>query len=200
MGPLTEVLRWGEIFYDALDYLNQGGYVLFPLIGISVWMWYLIAKKLWILSYWARQGAGKTARQKGEARAVLAEFQAAKTQDPELDQQLLASLVQKRKNILEKHIQTIFVLAAIAPLLGLLGTVTGMIATFEAISRFGTGNARAFAAGISEALITTQIGLFVAVPGMLMGHIIRRRADKIQMRMERFVLGIGNRIASQSKP
>jgi hypothetical protein len=56
------------------------------------------------------------------------------------------------------------VLAAVAPLLGLLGTVTGMIATFDVLAVFGTGNAKAMAGGISEALITTQTGLLVALP------------------------------------
>ncbi|GBC62339.1 MotA/TolQ/ExbB proton channel family protein [Desulfonema ishimotonii] len=180
---------------DTLEYLNQGGCVLYPLIAVSVWMWYLIIRKLVLLSYWGRQRPGKKKTgQTTEARAVLAEFRENRTADPEWDRRLLQSLVRRRQNELEKHIQTIFVLAAVAPLLGLLGTVTGMISTFEAISRFGTANARALASGISEALITTQAGLIVAVPGLFMGHYIRRRADNIRMRMDRFFLNAGNRL------
>jgi biopolymer transport protein ExbB len=72
---------------------------------------------------------------------------------------------------------------AIAPLLGLLGTVTGMIATFDIMSVFGTGNAKAMAGGISEALITTQTGLLVAIPGLYMKGFLDRRARNLQQRI-----------------
>ena len=80
---------------------------------------------------------------------------------------------------LERFLPTLNVLAAIAPLLGLLGTVTGMISTFQAITVFGTGEPKVMAGGISEALITTQIGLGVAVPIMFLHHLLDRRVDKI---------------------
>ncbi|MBS3780771.1 MAG: MotA/TolQ/ExbB proton channel family protein [Desulfovermiculus sp.] len=80
---------------------------------------------------------------------------------------------------LERFLPTLSVLAAIAPLLGLLGTVTGMISTFQAITVFGTGEPKVMAAGISEALITTQIGLGVAVPIMFLHHLLDRRVDRI---------------------
>ena len=74
-----------------------------------------------------------------------------------------------------------------------------MISTFEAISRFGTANARAMAAGISEALITTQIGLIVAVPGLFMGHIIRRKTDVIQNQMDGFFLKMEHKMLFTTK-
>jgi len=67
---------------------------------------------------------------------------------------------------LEQSIPTIGTLASAAPLLGLLGTVTGMISTFTAVTLHGTGNPQALAKGISEALITTQSGLIVAIPAL----------------------------------
>jgi len=85
---------------------------------------------------------------------------------------------------LERFLPTLNVLAAIAPLLGLLGTVTGMISTFQAITVFGTGEPKVMAGGISEALITTQIGLGVAVPIMFLHHLLDRRVDKIIGDME----------------
>ncbi|MCP4107827.1 MAG: MotA/TolQ/ExbB proton channel family protein [Desulfobacteraceae bacterium] len=173
-------------FSLLFSHLKEGGYVIYPLLGISVWMWYLIIKKMREISYWRKQRGSVS--QKGEAHEIMAEFETKKTFEPEYDKKLLQSLVQKRQNDLERHIQTIFVLASVAPLLGLLGTVTGMISTFEAISRFGTANTRALAAGISEALITTQIGLVVAVPGLFMGHIIRRRTDDLENRIESWKL------------
>ena len=74
-------------------------------------------------------------------------------------------------------------LAAIAPLLGLLGTVTGMISTFDVMAVSGTGNAKAMAGGISEALITTQTGLLVAIPGLCMKDFLARRARNLQQQV-----------------
>ena len=70
-----------------------------------------------------------------------------------------------------------------APLLGLLGTVTGMMSTFEVMSLFGTGNAKGMAGGISEALITTQTGLIVAIPGLYMKNFLERRAQALQRQL-----------------
>ena len=78
---------------------------------------------------------------------------------------------------LERFLSTISVLAAVAPLLGLLGTVSGMINTFQAITIHGTGDPRMLSGGISEALITTQLGLLVAVPVLILHHFLERRVD-----------------------
>ena len=75
-------------------------------------------------------------------------------------------------------------LAGVAPLLGLLGTVTGMIETFDVIALFGTGNARAMAGGISVALVTTQSGLLVAIPGLLLAAALSRRSRRLEMRLD----------------
>lgn len=64
-----------------------------------------------------------------------------------------------------------------------MGTVIGMIDTFDIISTFGTGNARAMTAGISEALITTQTGLLVAIPGLYAHHFWSRRAENLKRRV-----------------
>lgn len=85
---------------------------------------------------------------------------------------------------LERFLPTLGVLATIAPLLGLLGTVTGMINTFKVITAQGAGDANAMAGGISEALLTTQFGLVVAVPLILIHHLLSRRVDKIVGDME----------------
>jgi biopolymer transport protein ExbB len=68
---------------------------------------------------------------------------------------------------MERFLSTLGMLAAIAPLLGLLGTVTGMIGTFHVITQHGTGDPRMMSGGISEALVTTMLGLSVAIPIML---------------------------------
>ena len=103
---------------------------------------------------------------------------------------LLNSLIARETERLGRHINYIYALASIAPLLGLLGTVQGMISTFDAISIYGTGNPRALANGIAEALITTQSGLFVSIPGLFMAGFLRRRIFLISQRLDEFRAGV----------
>jgi biopolymer transport protein ExbB len=85
---------------------------------------------------------------------------------------------------MERFLATLNILAAIAPLLGLLGTVTGMISTFQVITLYGTGDPRMMSGGISEALITTQLGLAVAIPIMVVHHFLQRRVETLLSDME----------------
>ena len=85
---------------------------------------------------------------------------------------------------LEKHLAPLGTIAAVAPLLGLLGTVIGMIKVFTAIMIEGTGNAAVLAGGISEALITTAAGLTVAIPALICHRYFERRVDSLVVDME----------------
>ncbi|MGE4290729.1 MAG: DUF3450 family protein [Desulfovibrio sp.] len=85
---------------------------------------------------------------------------------------------------LERFLPTLSVLGATAPLLGLLGTVTGMINTFTAMTLFGNTDPKLMSGGISEALVTTQLGLSVAIPILLLHHFLERRVDGIVSDME----------------
>ncbi|MCP4577957.1 MAG: MotA [Deltaproteobacteria bacterium] len=96
----------------------------------------------------------------------------------------LAEAILKETPRLERFLPALKVLAAIAPLLGLLGTVTGMINTFHVITVHGTGDPRLMAGGISEALITTQLGLAVAIPILVITALLGRKASRIASDME----------------
>lgn len=85
---------------------------------------------------------------------------------------------------MERYLTILSTIANIAPLLGLLGTVIGMIKVFTAIMLQGTGNAGVLAGGISEALITTAAGLTVAIPAMILHRFFQRRVDTIVVTME----------------
>jgi len=85
---------------------------------------------------------------------------------------------------LDRFGTTILVLAAVSPLMGLLGTVTGMIATFDVITEFGTGDPKMLSGGISEALVTTELGLVVAIPAVLLGNLLSGWAERIKNDME----------------
>ncbi len=82
----------------------------------------------------------------------------------------------------------ILVIATVSPLLGLLGTVTGMIATFDIITEFGTGDPALLSGGISIALVTTEIGLAVAIPTLLFGNVLSGWAERIKDDMEKAAL------------
>jgi len=96
--------------------------------------------------------------------------------------------------MLERHLSVLAVSAAAAPLLGLLGTVTGMMHTFKLITIFGTGEARLMSGGISEALITTQYGLMIAVPTLLAHAYLSRRVRRIIGALEQTAIGFINGI------
>lgn len=89
---------------------------------------------------------------------------------------------------LERYLNTLGTVAAITPLLGLLGTVIGMIKVFTAIQLEGTGNAAVLAGGISEALITTAAGLTVAIPSLFFHRYFQRKIDELVIYMEQEAL------------
>jgi len=91
---------------------------------------------------------------------------------------------------IERLQDTVRLLAAVAPLLGLLGTVTGMIETFQAITLFGTGDPKLMAGGISQALMTTVLGLVVAVPLLFLHSIIVARSRSIVQRLDQQSAGL----------
>ena len=93
----------------------------------------------------------------------------------------------------------ILVFAAVAPLMGLLGTVTGMISTFDIITEFGTGDPKLLSSGISEALVTTELGLIVAIPSLLLGNMLNGWADNIKGELESLILRLQN-VASEKNP
>ena len=183
--------------------IQTGGPVMFPLIVVSVWMWHLIALKvLWVfrvrrnqvrmsqaIEYMSpektafsnkKESGNKGSNDKGPKGEALAFFLGNRRFDPESDRILWEASVQRQIFPLNRHMTAILVLAAVAPLLGLLGTVTGMVDTFRVIGVEGTGNPQALASGIREALITTQTGLLIAIPGLLVGQTLRKQIRNIQ--------------------
>lgn len=85
---------------------------------------------------------------------------------------------------MERYLTSLGVIASISPLLGLLGTVVGMIKVFTALMLEGAGNANVLAGGISQALITTAAGLSVAIPALMFHRFFLRRVDELMVTME----------------
>ncbi|WP_022663185.1 MotA/TolQ/ExbB proton channel family protein [Paucidesulfovibrio longus] len=117
---------------------------------------------------------------------LVREFVRRRTGDPGLDERLLHRLAHRYGDEAERGVGTILVFAATAPLLGLLGTVSGMIGAFDALAAYGAASPRILSGGISEALVSTQTGLLVAIPALFAGRFLRRRAQTFQARVGRF--------------
>lgn len=191
-------MSW-SFWLAVADYLERGGPLMLPIILTSLLLWFLILLQLDLVWRVNRRDLpldeALAALSRGTLPAnlagtplchLLSHFLPAMGGCRQDDQVLLESLVERENRRLGRYLPYIFVLASIAPLLGLLGTVLGMISTFDVIAVFGTGNPRALANGISEALITTQSGLFVSIPGLFLAGFLRRRVLRLGQRLDEF--------------
>jgi biopolymer transport protein ExbB len=197
-----------DLINHSLDYLRQGGWIMAPLGCCSWVMWMLILERIY--RFWSMAGkdievgdavtAVQSGELRGEWRGMRAElvqrYLQCRSGDAALDGALLTECVGAIKPRLRRSLAAISVLAAVAPLLGLLGTVIGMIETFDVISIFGTGNARAMAGGISVALITTQSGLLIAIPGLFLSGMLERKATYLSSRLDEVASALSRQIAA----
>lgn len=113
----------------------------------------------------------------------------------ELIEEVMFEQVLATRLKLQRLLPLIAISAAAAPLLGLLGTVTGIISTFQLITIFGTGDVKTLSGGISEALITTKFGLIVAIPSLLLHAFLSRKAKDIVDQMEKTAVAVMNQLA-----
>lgn len=140
-------------FQLALEqFLSAGGWVLYLILGLCIVLWSLLLERLWFryISY------------RGLARQAHAQL------DRNSPAWLLRSLQCDLHLALNQQMPMIKTLIALCPLVGLLGTVTGMIQVFDALALNGTGNPRLMAAGVARATIPTLAGMAVAVSGLLL--------------------------------
>ncbi len=117
--------------------------------------------------------------------------------DREHIEDIVAESILHESGRLDRFGSAVMVIAAVAPLLGLLGTVTGMIATFDIITEFGTGDPKLLSGGISIALVTTELGLIIAIPLLLVGNLLSGWAEKVKDSMEHSALHIINEYNKQ---
>lgn len=139
-------------------------------------------------------GAEQTARAApGAASRVLEAMLPLGPQDLKRLEDRASEAILMQTPRIERFGTAIIVIAAVAPLLGLLGTVTGMIGTFEIITTHGTGDPAMLAGGISVALVTTQLGLVVAIPMLLIGNLLNQGAERALSSLETAALAVINR-------
>ncbi len=128
---------------------------------------------------------------------VISDGLEARDEDRETLESVLQESILREMPRVERGLSVLAVFGAVAPLLGLLGTVTGMIDTFRVITLFGTGDPKLMSGGISEALVTTELGLAVAIPIMLFHTYLSRRSENIIGEMEEKAVYLTNTIQKQ---
>lgn len=153
---LIEIMRW--IAQQGGDLFALGGPVMWPLLLVSLWLWTLVIERYWFLLY---QLPTLLAEQKLMA-------QKAKLKPVQQTEMYLA---------IRRYLNLIKTLAGILPMLGLLGTVVGIVETFDLIRIFGSAETQIVARGVSQALITTLAGLVLGLFGLAVSHDLGQRAQ-----------------------
>ena len=128
---------------------------------------------------------------------VLAVAEKSGMEDTDNLELLLDEAITRELPVLEKGLAIIKLIAAIGPLLGLLGTVTGMIITFQTISLYGSGDPKLMAEGISQALVTTVQGLCVAIPLLFLHSIVAARSRTLVQILDEQTAGLISRRAGK---
>ena len=178
----------------AIERLRQGRTVGYFIVGIAIFGTLLGLYKWVTLSMTASAVKGQVRRQRASkgnplGRVMLA-YENAQSADVETVALKLDDAILKEIPKLEGGLNLVKVFAAVAPLMGLLGTVIGMINTFQAITLFGTGDPQIMAGGISEALITTVLGLIAAIPLLLLHAFASGASKRVSQILEEQAAGI----------
>lgn len=206
-----------------LEILKPGGVIMFPLLLCSVLALAIIIERFWTLranrlapksltnDLWGwikrKELDSKKLRELKDA-APIGRILAAGLVNAKHGRDIMKESIQQEASHvvheMERFLTGLGTVAVIAPLLGLLGTVIGMIKVFAQLQLEGAGNAAALAGGISEALITTAAGLTVAIPALIFHRYFLRRVDEIVIDMEQDALRLveivhGDREASRSE-
>lgn len=148
------------------DFLESGGHVLLLILFATLLLWTLIVERYWYL--WKVHPV--------ESDELIASWGARADKSSWKAHKIREAIIAKKALKLNQTIGFIKTLVAVCPLLGLMGTVTGMISVFEVMAVTGTGNARLMASGISMATIPTMAGMVAALSGLYFGSRLEQRA------------------------
>lgn len=185
------------------ELIQAGGWLMLPIVLSSVVAAAIVLERLWTLRSarvappslvgqawrWIKEGQLDANRLKAlRADSPLGEVLAAGLANMQHGREVMKECIQEAAtkviHELERYLSTLGTIAAVSPLLGLLGTVIGMIDVFNAVMLQGTGNTAVLAGGISKALITTAAGLTVAIPALFFHRFLTRRVDELVVAME----------------
>jgi len=163
--------------------IQQGGYVGYVIIVLGILAVVVGLTRWGVISVTSRKVAAQRKRDKADPGnplgRVLGVYEANRDLDAETLELKLDEVVLRESARLERFLWLVKTVSVVAPLLGLLGTVTGMIQTFQAITLFGAGDPKMMAGGISEALVTTMLGLTMAIPLVLLHDTLANSTRRI---------------------
>ena len=189
-GSLLTMLIDRAGFFERI---NQGGFVGYVILIILTLGIAMGAIQFQFLYKESKSIDGELQSGKFSNESILGKlnniYSSYKGDNPEELEAQLEDVLAKASPPLEKNLSIIKLLAAVAPLLGLLGTVIGMIETFQAITLFGTGDPKLMAGGISQALVTTMLGLIAAVPLLFIHNLLDSRSRAISQIYEEQAIG-----------
>ena len=158
-------------FYDALasirGFMDLGGNVLYAIMVVLFLMWTFIFERLWYLYRIHPQSR----------QSILAAWETRTDTTSWYARRIREEMISKTSIALKSNIGLIKALIAICPLLGLMGTVTGMVSVFDVMTYSGSGNARAMAAGVSMATVPTMAGMVAALSGVYFGTWLEHKAN-----------------------
>jgi biopolymer transport protein ExbB len=199
-GALLTVL--GQV-PDVGERIMQGRLIGYIIIAIALLGVAVALERTWHLAVVGRSMTRQRDNDIPDAAnplgRVLAVYHQNRGIDTETLELKLDEAILKDTPALQRGLVTIRVLAVIAPMLGLLGTVTGLIETFQSITLFGTGDPRLMAGGISQALVTTVLGLSAAIPLILMHSALNTRSKRLLAVLEEQSAGLIARHAEQER-
>lgn len=148
--------------------LHRGGWVLWAILAASCLMWALILERYYFLRV----------RYPGYLRALIAQWQRRRERRSWYAQRIRQGMIAEAAGGLRRHLLSIQTLTGVLPMLGLLGTVIGMVQVFDTMTAFGSGHVRRFASGIATALVTTIAGLVTALPGLYFSANLEHRVAR----------------------
>lgn len=198
-GQLLKIMGQSPELEDRVGQGGTVGYIIIALgaIGILLAIWRMLVLML-ETGRIRKQMASDTPREDNSLGRVMAVYQSNKDADIETLELHLGEAISSEIPKLTRGIGWIKIISVVAPLLGLLGTVTGMIDVFETMSLFGTGDPKLMAGGISQALVTTVLGLVAAIPCVFLHTLTNNRSRELMMILEERATGILARQSEQA--
>ncbi len=180
---------------DLLERINQGGIVGYVILSLGLLGLLIVIVRLSYLALTGRairnqlSNPATPSPQNPLGRILTVAAENSDTDPGNLELQIDEAILRELPRLTQGE-GLVKLLAAVAPLLGLLGTVVGMIATFQAITLFGTGDPKMMADGISQALVTTALGLIVAIPLLFMHTLVTSRSQALVQILDEQTLGL----------
>ncbi|MBN1981609.1 MAG: MotA/TolQ/ExbB proton channel family protein [Chitinivibrionales bacterium] len=198
---------------NTYDQMKEGGAIMIPILLLPIWILYLLGRKITqiysrkirfkrhygkVMSYIDGKNydtaLSYVKKRKGAMARILETCLEYRSRDRHGCERVVREIIYHELPIVSSSINTVAVIAGAAPLLGLLGTISGMITLFAAVTHYGTGDPKFLAGGISEALITAKTGLAIAIPALFLHDYLRSSKENLFAQIEEYATHTMNRL------